>query len=125
MITKILIIINLILPLIGCYFSAYALSISYMILRKIKLNEVRIQDMGLFYLLMEKLSRITIYLILIINLLLAIVSITRIMDNFAPYATDFYRAVAVIIHLAAMLLGLCKFLIYTKSDLSFIKRIKI
>lgn len=127
---KVTIIINTLLPMLGLIQCMRAISASSILYEKVKANKIKLQEQGLIFLLSEDkqflmwVAKCVITLIAVANGLLFTWSVSRISDNFAPYATGFIKYTAIIFHLTMFLISHFVYLIYSRSDFKIIKWVK-
>lgn len=128
---KELIVLNTILPLFASFQVSMAIYNSYILEAKLQVNKEELSKAGLIYLLSEdkvllqRMSRIVLILFLVANFLLCSWSISRILNDFAPYATVWITATAVIFHVIMALIAQGLYMIYKRSNMKFLRNFKI
>lgn len=128
---KILIIIDFIVPALAVYELVWALYYAKIQGAKLQANESQLKEHGLIYLLAEdkqllaRAGRLVILLFILANGVLFTWSLSRMLSDFAPYATGFITVTAALFHLVMLGIARVIFLIYKGSKFSFLKRIKI
>lgn len=129
---KLLLILDTLLPLLAIIQLLRAIRLSLKLEVHLSRADRKIlEEVGLLFLLsqdkklVQRLGRIILFLLTVANLCLLIISVNRIDDNWMGYAPGVYSVMAVIIHLSLCLAAHFSFLIYNRSDLSFLKNIRI
>lgn len=127
---KYLIILDGIFSLLACFQLFRALAKSHVLEAKLNANSDKLEQRGLIYLLAEDkillqlLARIIMWLLIIANFFLFTWSLSRMFNNFAPYATGWITYTAVIFHFIMFLIAHFMWMIYNGSNLSFFKIFK-
>lgn len=128
---EIIIIVNTIFPVLACVQLIRTLLISKALEERLSSVQEDLTKVGLLYLLstdkilVQRLSRLIIWLLVTANILLTYWGLERITNDFLQYATKGIAVTAFIFHLVMFLVAHFTFMIYNRSDLSFLRKIKI
>lgn len=128
---KIIIILDTIMPMLAAFQLCRAIYHSYILESKLFASKNQLEKVGLIYLLSEdkmllqRMGRIVMMLLVVGNFLLSSWGVSRIINNFAAYATGWITTTAVLYHLIMLTIAQFIYMIYKRSDLSFLKKFKI
>lgn len=121
---KIIIIINAIIPLLACIQSCRVLIMSYSIDRYLKTRSIH-YDLAEEKIGYEKAGRIYIMLVLASNTILLLWNVSRMVNNFAPYATKFITVTSVLFSIILFAKAQLILMLFKNSNLKLFKKLKI